>query len=265
MKHLLLALLVAAPVAFAQDDCSDCDKSNGDKSCCPDEKGDAGACADKLATARKDLSAWKLDYKKLSRIERDTLKAARRDLLAKDARMKALAPTFGAQADMLAALAAIERMGSKEVTQNAKIAAEMSATYRAMARALAGKKSYPAPKLTSTEEIKATLKKVEAEVAAAKKLWAEAQKATPSAEDKDAIAAAQKVLKQGSPRLRAIAINSNLVGKGYGALDCGKDAADGDPRHALMKNSKELQKLAAPYFKGVNLEKPKPLAPAPST
>lgn len=251
MKKLLLALLAAAPLAIAQDECSPCD--------------DAKDCATDLKTARKDLSSWRSDYKKLSRIERDSLKAARADLIAKDAHMKALAPTFGAQADMLAALAAIERMGAKDVTSNAKIANEMSATYRAMARALAGKKSYPAPKLTTTEEIKAALKKAESDAAKAKKMWMAAAKAKPSADDAKAIADAQKLMKQASPRMRAIALNANAVAKGYKGLDCGKDTADGDPRPALMKTSKSLHDMAAPYFKGVALTKPKPMAPAPST
>jgi len=260
MKKLLLALLAAAPLALAQDDCSSCDDTKA--SCCDD----AQACATDLKTARKDLSSWRADYKKLSRIERDSLKAARSDLLANDAGMKALAPTYGAQADMLAALAAIERMGSKEPTKNAKLASEMSATYRAMARALAGKKSYPAPSLKNAEEIKVALKKAEADALAAKKLWAAAKNAKLSQTDADAVAAAQKLLKQTSPRIRAVALNSNAVGKGYGGLDCdAKGTPDGDPRPALMKNSKELHELSAPYLKGVNLEKPKPMAPAPST
>ena len=127
--------------------------------------------------------------------------------------MKALAPTFGAQADMLAALAAIERLGAKTESKNAKMAAEMSATYRAMARALAGKKAYPAPSLSSAEEIKTALKKIEADAKKAQKLWADAAKATVSDEDKATIAAAQKVMKKGSPRMRAIALNATAVMK----------------------------------------------------
>ena len=66
--------------------------------------------------------------------------------------------------------------------------------------------------------------------------------------------------------------NAGVVGKAYGSLDCGNgkdsaggDSADGDPRAALMKTAKELHALATPYLEGVNLEKPQPMAPAPST
>ena len=261
MKKILLTLLAAAPIAFAQSDCGSCDDTKA-VACDTDAK----ACSTDLATARKDLSSWKADYKKMSRIERDSLKAARSDLLSKDMSMKALAPTFGAQADMLAALAAIERMGSKESTQNAQLASEMSKTYRAMARALAGKDSYPAPKLDSTDDLKTVLKNAAAEAAKAKEMWAAAKTAKLSAEDTKAIEAARKLMKQSSPRMRAIALNAGAVMKGYKGLNCGGEtAADGDPRPMLMKTSKELHKMAAPYFAGVKMEKPKPEAPAPST
>ncbi|MHC4956636.1 MAG: hypothetical protein ACYTGZ_22585 [Planctomycetota bacterium] len=268
LKHSLVALLVATPLAFAQGDCSDC----SDCTDCTDidivmkKKGvDCAAVTAKLVDARKDLTSWKREYKKLSGIERDTLRAAKQDLMTKDACMKALAPTFGAQADLLAALAAIEALGAKKETSNAKIATEMSNTYRAMAKALAGKKSYPAPSLKTVDEIKSVLKKAEQDATKAKTAWAAAKKAKLEKADADAIAAALKLMKQGSPRLRAVAKNADAVGKAFDGLDCGKANADGDPRPAVMKTAKELHALAAPYLDGVNLEKPKPMAPAPST
>lgn len=267
MKKLLLALLCAAPIAVAQDDCGSCDSADSksadvksaDSKCCPD----ADACVDKLADTRKDLNTWKSDRKQLSRIERDLLRSARKTLTTKDASMKALAPTFAAQADLLAALAALE---AAAMSENAKVAKELALTFRAMARTAAGKKdAYPAPALKTTADIKVALKKAEADAKAAQALWAKAKKTKLSDEDAAAIKDALDLTRQTSPRMRALAKNADVAGKAMGALKCDKATADGDPRPAIMKAAKSLQDLSSPYFEGVELSTPKPMAPAPST
>ena len=140
-------------MAVAQDDCAPCDSTASAADSCADSK----ACVDKLATARKDLGSWKTDRKKLSRIERDLIRSATKTLQTKDASMKALAPTFAAQADLLLALSAIETN-----SENAKVANELSLTFRAMARTAAGKKdAYPAPSIKTIADIKVALKKAE--------------------------------------------------------------------------------------------------------
>ena len=257
MKKLLIALLCASPMAVAQDDCKPCDKS---EACCDDAK----ACATTLADTRKDLETWKSEKKKLSRVERDLLKSARRTLSSKDARMQALAPTFAAQADLLAAYAALESMSPE--AKNAKVVHEMSLTYRAMARTVAGKKdAYPEPSLKDAAAIKAALVKAEADAQKAEQLWMAAAKAELSKEDAAAVADAIKLVQKTSPRMRALAKNSQALDGAMKGLKCESKNSEGDPRPAIMKTAKSLQDHASPYFKGVVLTAPKPMAPAPST
>ena len=254
MNKLLIALLVAAPMVVAQDDCGSCETT-------ADSCADAKACVDTLATTRKDLGSWKSDRKKLSRIERDLIRSAAKTLQTKDASMKALAPTFAAQADLLLALSAIETN-----SENAKVANELSLTFRAMARTAAGKKdAYPAPAIKSMDDIKAALKKAETDAKKASELWAAAKKVKLSEEDATSVKDALDLMKQSSPRMRALARNSDVVGKAMGKLKCDKANGEGDPRPAIMKTAKNLHGLATPYFKGVTLTAPAPMAPAPST
>lgn len=266
MTKYLLALLLCAPLAFAgDDDCksceggkceSGCDEKAGDKSACPDT-----ACAE-LATARKELSSWKSERKGLSRVERNALTSAMNTLEQNDAAFKALAPTFGAAADSLAILAALESAVAEKDGKSAKLAGELSATYRAMAQTLAGKESYPAPALGTAEELKAALKKCDADASKIKEMWAKAGEAKPS----DEVAAALKLLNEASPRMRALALNANAAGDAFKGLKCAKaSGAEGDMRPALMKTAQSLHAMAAPYFKNVKLEKPEKMAPAPST
>lgn len=262
MTKFLLALLLFAPLALAGDDgCDSCEDGSCEGGVCVQKAGEKDACAE-LATARKDLSAWKGELKGLSRVERNALKAATKTLDENDAAFKALAPTFGAAADSLAILAALESAVAEKDAKAAKLAAELSTTYRAMAQALAGKDSFPAPALGTAEELKAALKKCESDAANVKALWAKAGEAKPS----DEIAAALKLMNQASPRMRALALNANAASEALKGLKCAKaSGAEGDMRPALTKTAQSLHAMALPYFKNVKLEKPQKMAPAPST
>jgi len=250
MTRYLLACLLFVPPVLAQDDCGPCDTACDSKD-----------CATELATARKELSTWKSDMKGLSRVERNALKGAEKTVHSNCAKTKALAPTFGAAADTLAVLAAMETAVAGERTDTAKVAAELAKTYRAMAQAIAGKDSYPAPKLSTTDELKAAVKKADAEAKKARDLWAKAGEQETSSEVKDAM----KLLRQASPRMRALAVNANAAAKAMKAVKCEAKSAEADMRPALVKTAQSLHAAAAPYFKNVKLEKPEPMAPAPST
>jgi len=257
MRHLL-ALLLFAPLVVAGDDCGSCEGTEKDQADC------ATTCADKTAsleTARKELSTWKGELKGLSRVERNALKAAEKTLAENDLASKALAPTFGAAADGMAILAALESAVAPK-SDVAKLAHDMSETYRAMARTIAGSEAYPAPALGTADELKAAIKKYEADAKAAEAMW----KKVGEAKQTDEVKAAMKLVEQASPQLRALAYNSRAAGDAYKALKCTKgENAEGDPRPAVAKSAQSLQTLAAPYFKNVKLEKPEKMAPAPST
>ena len=257
----LSGFLLVAPPALAQDDCSSCQSGCSD---CDSAPAGKSSC-DELTKARKELSTWKTDLRGLSRVERNALKGAHKTLMTKDAAAQALAPTFGAAADLLAILAALDMAVAKDESECSKVANEMSATYRAMAQALAGKNSYPAPSLKTTDELKVALKKCDADAKKAQALWVQVKKTELSTEDAAAIADAKKLLQQASPRMRALAINSTAAGSVIKAFKCTEAKAEGDMRPALMKTAKSLHASAAPYFKNVVLEKPQPMAPAPST
>ncbi|MHC4850256.1 MAG: hypothetical protein ACYTEG_17655 [Planctomycetota bacterium] len=262
MTRLLLALLLIAPLGLAQDDCdscgsgcSDCDSKSEKTTACSKT-----ACAD-LATARKELSTWRTELKGLSRVERNALKGASKTLMEKDVASQALAPTFGATADMLDILAALDSAIAKKETDSIKLTREMATSYRAMAKAIAGKKSYPAPALGTTEELKAALVKCQDDAKKVKALWVKAGEAKADEE----VTAALKLIRQADPRMRALAVNAKATGGAIKAMKCEKASAEGDMRPALMKTAKEFHAAAAPYFKAVKLEKPEPMAPAPST
>jgi hypothetical protein len=246
-------------LGLAQDDCGSCE-SECDTGCDKAKVCDKTACSD-LVTARKELSSWKTDLKGLSRVERNALKGATKTLMTKDATSQALAPTFGATADMLDILAALDSAIAKKETGSIKVTRELATTYRAMAQAIAGKKSYPAPALNTTEEIKVALKKCQEDAKKVQALWAKAGEAKADEE----VAAALKLVKQAHPRMRALAVNMNANAKAMKAIKCEKASAEGDMRPMLMKTAKEFHAAAAPYFKNVKMEKPEPMAPAPST
>ena len=257
-------MLLAPALTFAQDDCTDCEKGCGD---CATETAEAkssvtGDCDAKpaipLATARKDLSTWRTELRGLSRIERDSIKSASKTVFAKDANAKALAPTFGATADLLAILARVDSGASKN-------AATLSASYRAMAQALAGKKSYPAQPMTNAKEMKAAMVKAQKDAKAAKALWVNAKKAKLSDDDAKLVAASMKVLNAGCPRMRALAVNVNSTGAAIKTVKLSDEAPDGDPAGAMLKTIQSLHGSAAPFFAKVTLEKPEVMAPAPST
>jgi hypothetical protein len=264
--RFLITLLLCAPFALAGDDCGaceggDCGDCKGDaKVAKADCKADCGTKCSELASARKELDTWKGELKGLSRVERNALKAAEKTLAENDAATKALAPTFGAAADSMALLAALESAVS-EKSAVAKLAHDMSKTYRAMAQAIAGDDSYKAPALGTAEELKAAIKKCEAHAKAVEAMWKKAGEAKRS----DEVKTAMKLVAQASPRMRALAMNANTAGDAFVALKCTKAEAEGDMRPALAKTAKSLHALAAPYFKNVKLEKPEKMAPAPST
>ena len=268
MKNIFFALLVLPAIAWAQDakpeKSADCDKSAdcATASDCETKCGDAKACDTKaacLTTARKDLSTWKTELRSLSRVERDSIMSANKTVFAKSPSAKAIAPTFGATADMLAIMAKLDSKMGKQ-------AMELSNSYRAMAQAIAGKSAYPAPKLSNMEEIKAAMKKAEKDANKATAMWTAAKKTQLSKEDADAVAASMKVLNAGCPRMRALAVNNKAIQSNMKKMKCGDDVkADGDPRIMMMKMVTSLNASSAPFFAKVNMEKPEPMAPAPSS
>jgi len=265
MSKFLLIFLLAPALTFAQDDCSDCAKGCDD---CATETADAESsevldCFDAkptiaLATARKDLSTWRTELRGLSRIERDSIKSASKAVFAKDVNAKALAPTFGATADLLAILARVD-------TGAARNAAALSASYRAMAQAIAGKKSYPAQPMTNAKEMKAAMVKAQKDAKAAQALWASAKTTKLSDDDAKLVADSLKVLNAGCPRMRALAVNVNSTGAAIKSVKLSDEAPDGDPAGAMLKTIQSLHASTAPFFAKVTLEKPEVMAPAPST
>ncbi|MEM8885334.1 MAG: hypothetical protein AAGD14_14795, partial [Planctomycetota bacterium] len=240
MKKLVFSLLLLSPLAMAQSGA--CDESDcGD---CSDK-----ACSSKdVVTARADLSSWRGEMRQLSRVERTALSDAYNTVSSKHPAAKLLGPTFGASADMLSVMAALESAVDPK-SKTAKMAMEMSNTYRAMARQLDPKNSYAPIKISSTDELKAALKKCDAEAKRIQKMWAEAKKVEISASDRADIVSAMKVLEKGHPMMRAMAMNAKIMAKGYKSLKC-KEApkADGDMRPMLMSTSKNLHAMAAPFF-----------------
>ena len=261
MSKLLLLILLAPALTFAQDDCTDCESGCDD---CATETADVkdSDCDAKpgipLATARKDLSTWRTELRGLSRIERDSIKSASKTVFAKDVNAQALAPTFGATADLLAILARVDSGASKN-------AAALSASYRAMAQAIAGKKSYPVQPMTNATEMKAAMVKAQKDAKAAQKMWAKAKKTIVSKEDAKLIADSLTVLNAGCPRMRALAVNVQSTGAAIKTVKLSTEAPDGDPAGAMLKTVQSLHTSAAPFFAKVTLEKPEVMAPAPSS
>lgn len=256
-------MMVLPAVSKAQDDCSGCDSDTADAKACDTAKKDVAksdatktvAVAIPLANARKDLSSWRTELLGLSRIERDLIKSASKTVFEKDVNAKALAPTFGAAADLLAILARVDSGAAEN-------AVALSTSYRAMAQALAGKDSYSAQPMSNATEMKAAMVKAMKDSAAAQKMWAKAKKTLVSKEDAQLIADSMKLLNAGSPRMRALATNLTATGMAVKSVKLSDDAPDGDPAGAMLKSVQSLQMSAAPFFAKVNTEKPAVMAPA---
>jgi len=242
MKTWYLLPMLLSALALAEDCPSDCDKP-----CC-----EAQDCCESLAAARKEIATAKSDVKKLGKDERTALADAEKLALGTTAAGKALAPTFGAAADLLHVAAKLRAENGKE----GALLGELETTYRAIAKELAGKESYPAPAADDTE----AGEKAAAAHATAKELWAaarsesEKEKVTPEASK------AWRLVKGGSPLYRALAINLLATTGAMKALDCSDEGAACTKAIAAVA---ELNALLAPAFDGVKTEKPA-AAPAPT-
>ncbi len=241
MKTLYLLPMLLGALALAQDCPSDCDKP-----CC-----EAQDCCESLAVARQEIANAKSETKKLGKDERAALADAEKIALANTASGKALAPTFGAAADLLHVAGTLRAENEKECA----LLKELEATYRAVARELAGKESYPAPAEGDGE----ALAKAVAAHAKAKELWAAARSEKEKGTPEDA--KAWRLVKNGSPLYRALAVNLLAANDAMKALDCSDAEAACSKAIAAVG---ELNTLLAPAFDGVKTEKPAAPAPAPT-
>lgn len=203
---------------------------------------DPAVAAHVLATARKELKDARDGFKTLSPDGRDLLKGAR-DAVAPTARWRALAPAFGAAADLLESAAA----GSGA---SAELCAHMAKSFRAMAGELDKDASY----LTGEQARLAPAERASATFAAAEKLLAAAEGGEPE----EIGTAAWDLMKRKDPRYRALALNMKTLARGFAALGgmeheekAGKAIAD----------AAKLEEALERYFKGVRTslgEEPEP-------
>jgi hypothetical protein len=207
---------------------------------------DPSVAAHILSSSRKDLKVSRDDLKALSPDERGVVRKSR-GAVAETASWKALAPAFGAAADML------ERAGEGE-GPTAELCVHMAKSYRAMADEIDKDASY----LTDEQKELAPAERAEATYATAEALLAAA------VADKEEVAAeAWSVMKRVDPRCRALALNAKTLGRGFATLT--ETEHDAKPGDAIAKAAK-LQEEIEPVFEGVRTSRdgPEPTpAPAP--
>jgi hypothetical protein len=209
---------------------------------------DPAIAAHVLSSARKDLKVSRDDLRTLSPDERGVVKRSR-DAVAETPKWKALAPAFGAAADLL------ERAGQGE-GETAELCIYMAKTYRAMADEIDKDASY----LTDEQKELAPAERAEATFAAAEALFAAANAAEAEAEE--AATEAWGVMKRVDPRCRALALNAKTLGRAFATLS--EKEHEAKPGEAISKAAK-LQEEIEPVFEGVRTsrEAPEP-APAPT-
>ena len=209
--------------------------------------GPAARC-DALASARKEIRIARSEFKRLARVEQTALKQARRVVFGETPQGKAMAPGFGAAADLLEAAAAEDK-------KLAKLCSEMAASYRAMAAALDRKASY----LSADQRAKPPAKRADATFKQAHGLLTAAK---PSATGKDNVAAAWSMVCKGDPRHRALAKNMQTLGA---ALATAEGSQPTGSTKATLARVRQLTALLQLRFKGVATERPQPPpAPAPT-
>jgi hypothetical protein len=214
----------------------------------PDAPRDPGASCDALKPARKQIRFARAEFKRLARVEQTALQDARRVVFSKTARGTALAPGFGAAADLLEA-AAKQHKGLE------KLCTEMAASFRAMAAALDEKAGY----LTPEQRTQPPAKRADATFLAAHgKLTA----ASKSKAAEDEVARAWALVRKGDPRHRALAKNMQVLGV---ALQTAEGSPSTEAAKATLARVRQLVDLLAASFEGVATERPEPPpAPAPT-
>lgn len=226
MRALLLLCLAGGPVAAA------------DEAAC-----DPKTTCDALAPARKEIRFARAEFRRLARVEQTALQEARQIAFLKTARGQAMAPGFGAAADLLEAAAAKDK-------KLARLCTEMAASFRAMAAAVDRKASYLTPEQRAQPPAKradATFKRAHGMLAGAK----------PSADEK--AAAAWRLVRKGDPRHRALAKNMQVLGAAL------KTAEGSTAAKTQLARVRQLTDLLQAQFEGVATERPKPPpAPAPT-
>ena len=195
-----------------------------------------------LSTARKDLKGSRDAFKALSPDERGVVKGAR-DTVAPTAKWRALAPSFGAAADLLDAAGA-------GTGASAELCVHMAKSFRAMAEELDKDASY----LTEEQQGAEPAKRAAETFAAAEKLLAEAA----AAELEEIGTAAWELMERADPRYRAVAFNVKTLARGFATL--GEMEHDEEALRAIA-NAAKLQAAIEPYFEGVKAtrrEEPEP-------
>jgi hypothetical protein len=196
-----------------------------------------------LSSARKDLKTARDAFKALSPDERSVVKGAR-DTVAPTAQWRAIAPSFGAAADLL------EKAGAGNGA-SAELCAHMARSFRAMADELDKDASYLSKELQET----APAERSAATFAAAEKLLAEAE----AAELEEVGAAAWDLMKRRDPRYHALALNVRTLARGFATL---REMEHDEAAGPVITSAGKLQTALAPCFAGVKTSVPeKPETP----
>jgi len=206
----------------------------------PETACDPASACDALAPARKEIRVARSEFKRLARVEQTALKQARQVVFLGTARGKAMAPGFGATADLL-------EVAAKQDKDLAKLCTEMAASFRAMAAALDKQAGY----LTPEQRAQAPEKRADATFKQAHGMLTAAKPST-----REDAAAAWSIVRRGDPRYRALAKNMKV-------LRAALATAEGSPEaKAHLARVRQLTDLLQARFLGVATERPQP-PPAP--
>jgi len=196
-----------------------------------------------LAKAREDLTVARTEFKRLARVEQAAIRDARATL-EKTKRGAALAPAFSAAADVLEAAAAEDGAWSR-------LCRDMAESYRALARELDAKERYLDADLRAR---KAAERAADTASRALALLAAGAQE-----EQGEEVAAAWRIVRAGDPRFASLARNHAALAGAFATL------AERKCESAAVDRARKLHESLAPYFEGVDTERPPPppAMPAP--
>ena len=209
----------------------------------PETARDPASACDALAPARKEIRAARSEFKRLARVEQTALEQARQVVFLGTARGKAMAPGFGATADLL-------EVAAKQDKDLTKLCTEMAASFRAMAAAL----DKQAGHLTPEQREQAPAKRADATFKQAHGMLTAAKPST-----KEDAAAAWSIVRKGDPRYRALAKNMLVIGT---ALETAEGSQPTGAVKATLARVRQLTDLLQARFEGVATERPQP-PPAP--
>jgi hypothetical protein len=202
--------------------------------------GDPKASCEALTSARKEIRRARVEFRRLARVEQTALTQARKVVFREAARGKAMAPAFGAAADLLEAAAAQDK-------KLARLCTEMAASYRTMSAALDKGESY----LTAEQRAKAPAKRAEATFKQAHGKLTAAEKAEVGKGE----ASAWSLVRKGDPRYRALASNMKVLGAAFLIAEGMQPNASAK---ATLARVRQLNDLLKARFAGVATERPKP-------